>query len=72
MRLDIVSQMAHSKEILTTKDVAELLGMNERVVRKNQYGINPCIQTRIFQQISCIKRIYLEKLCLERSTSQLQ
>lgn len=57
MRLDIVSQMAHSKEILTTKDVAELLGMNERIVReKINMGLIPAYKPEFSNKFLVLKR----------------
>lgn len=57
MRLDIVSQMAHSKEVLTTKDVAELLGMNERIVReKINMGLIPAYKPEFSNKFLVLKR----------------
>lgn len=62
-RLDIVSQMAHAKEILTTKDVAELLGMNERIVReKINMGLIPAYKPNFSNKFLVLKSDLLKEI----------
>ncbi|BBQ08322.1 MULTISPECIES: helix-turn-helix domain-containing protein [Elizabethkingia] len=62
-RLDIVSQMAHAKEVLTTKDVAELLGMNERIVReKINMGLIPAYKPNFSNKFLVLKSDLLKEI----------
>ncbi|MDV3788678.1 hypothetical protein CMU16_14765 [Elizabethkingia anophelis] len=62
-RLDIVSQMTHAKEVLTTKDVAELLGMNERIVReKINMGLIPAYKPNFSNKFLVLKSDLLKEI----------
>ena len=62
-RLDIVSRMAHTKEVLTTKEVAELLGMNERVVRdKINSGLIPAYKPEFANKFLVLRRDLMKEI----------
>ncbi|NML70620.1 helix-turn-helix domain-containing protein [Chryseobacterium sp. RP-3-3] len=62
-RLDIVSRIAHTKEILTTKEVAELLGMNERVVRdKINSGLIPAYKPEFANKFLVLRRDLMKEI----------
>ncbi|SFN06227.1 DNA binding domain-containing protein, excisionase family [Chryseobacterium oleae] len=62
-RLDIVSRIAHTKEVLTTKEVAELLGMNERVVReKINSGLIPAYKPEFANKFLVLRRDLMKEI----------
>lgn len=62
-RLDIVSRIAYTKEVLTTKEVAELLGMNERVVRdKINSGLIPAYKPEFANKFLVLRRDLMKEI----------
>ncbi|MDQ0068191.1 helix-turn-helix domain-containing protein [Chryseobacterium lathyri] len=62
-RLDIVSRIANTKEVLTTKEVAELLGMNERVVReKINSGLIPAYKPEFANKFLVLRRDLMKEI----------
>lgn len=62
-KLDIVSRIAHTKEVLTTKEVAELLGMNERVVReKINSGLIPAYKPEFANKFLVLRRDLMKEI----------
>lgn len=62
-RLEIVSAMAHTKEILTVKEVAELVGMDERGVRqKINEGLIPAYKPPFSNKFLVFKRDLMNEI----------
>ncbi|MBB6331091.1 excisionase family DNA binding protein [Chryseobacterium sediminis] len=62
-KLDIFSRIAHTKEVLTTKEVAELLGMNERVVRdKINSGLIPAYKPEFANKFLVLRKDLMNEI----------
>lgn len=61
--LEKLFEIAHSKTILTVKDVAELLDMNERViVQKINSGLIPAYKCKITNKFLVLKRELIKEI----------
>jgi len=62
-KLDIVSRLTATKEVLTTKEVAVLLGMNERVVRdKINSGLIPAYKPEFANKFLVLRRDLMKEI----------
>lgn len=62
-RLEIVNGLKHTKEILTIKEVAELLGMNERIVRaKINSGLIPAYKPDFSNKFYVLRRDLMQEI----------
>lgn len=62
-RFEIFSHLSKAKDILTTKEVAELLGMNERVVReKINLGLIPAYKPSFSNKFLVLRNDLLREI----------
>lgn len=62
-RFEIFSHLSKAKDILTTKEVAELLGMNERVVReKINLGLIPAYKPNFSNKFLVLRSDLLREI----------
>lgn len=62
-KLDIFSRIVQTKEVLTTKEVAELLGMNERVVRdKINSGLIPAYKPEFANKFLVLRKDLMKEI----------
>lgn len=63
LRLDIAGSIANAKEVLTTNEVAELLGMNERVVReKINLGLIPAYKPSLSSKFLVLRSQLIKEI----------
>lgn len=63
--LEKLSEIARSKAVLTVKDVAELLDMNERVIiQKINAGLIPAYKSKITNKFLVLKRELIKEITL--------